>query len=156
MFTCDIYGSSHSKGSNLRRHKLVMHPTLTPGVSTSRPKDKFFCHICPSAFSRNRDLKGHIQAHKPKETFQKTQPKPISLLSETSKRRDELITQINGIYTCTVCGLTSRRNFKCQLREHVEVHMEGVEHPCDLCGKVKRTKKALRTHRRRCLINVNE
>ena len=156
MFTCDIWGSSHSKESNLRRHKLVMHTTLTPGVSPSRPQEKFFCHICPSSFSRKRDLKGHIQTHKPKETLctSKSPTKPVSLPSETSKRKDQLITIIDGVYTCTVCGLTSRRNDKCQLREHVEVHMEGVEHTCDLCGKVKRTSKALRTHRRRCLVNL--
>ena len=45
-------------------------------------------------------------------------------------------------YTCTVCGKTATgKNWgsaNCNMRGHVETHMEGLSYTCNLCGKVSR------------------
>ena len=47
-------------------------------------------------------------------------------------------------WKCTVCGKTAAN--KKDIRRHVECHIEGVSHPCNLCGKVSRSSNALVMH----------
>ena len=47
-------------------------------------------------------------------------------------------------WKCTVCGKISLN--KKDIRRHVETHINGVSHPCNLCGKVSRSSYALIIH----------
>ena len=67
---------------------------------------------------------------------------------------DELDGQINTMiqkledssgWSCTVCGKSSK--VSSNIRQHIEAnHIEGMEHPCDQCGKVSRSRHALARH----------
>ena len=47
-------------------------------------------------------------------------------------------------WRCKVCGKIAL--LKNDVRRHVESHIEGVSHPCNLCGKVSRSNSALKVH----------
>ena len=47
-------------------------------------------------------------------------------------------------YMCTVCG--TRGKTKQAASRHVESHLEGAAHPCNLCEKVSKSSNALTMH----------
>ena len=49
------------------------------------------------------------------------------------RKLDSLMKKVNGVWSCSVCGKTNSRAAK--LKRHVEIHLEGVIHPCPDCGK---------------------
>ena len=50
-------------------------------------------------------------------------------------------------WKCTVCGKGTKD--KCDMKRHVESHIDGISHPCNICGKVSRSKNALLSHKSR-------
>ena len=44
----------------------------------------------------------------------------------------------DGVWTCKMCGKTTKLNKRNDLKRHVEIHIEGVSHPCNLCEKTFR------------------
>ena len=57
-----------------------------------------------------------------------------------------LMTNIDGAWTCTVCGKSDRKN-RSNIKKHIEsCHIEGVSIECSICGKLLRSKNALQTH----------
>ena len=45
---------------------------------------------------------------------------------------------------CNICGYEAPRSF---VVRHIEAnHITGVSHPCEICGKIARSRNALRTH----------
>ena len=51
----------------------------------------------------------------------------------------------NKKWRCTVCGKSAGN--KKDIRRHVESHIEGVSHPCTICGKVSRSSNVLKGRR---------
>ena len=50
-----------------------------------------------------------------------------------------------SISTCNVCGKEGPTK---GMPRHIEAnHITGVSHPCDICGKISRSRNALRKHR---------
>jgi predicted RNA-binding Zn-ribbon protein involved in translation (DUF1610 family) len=49
-----------------------------------------------------------------------------------------------GEFKCTVCGKTNTH--RATMRRHIETHIEGVSHPCPLCGKINRSSNSLNVH----------
>ena len=48
-------------------------------------------------------------------------------------------------WVCIVCGKTAQKS---NIAQHIEAkHVEGVSHPCTLCGKVSRSAHGLRLQR---------
>ena len=92
--------------------------------------------------------------------IKQNQPKPISQgldsrmvviqsgdLSdkELNKRLDEFITlDPSGMYTCNFCSKNTKN--KGHLREHVEIHVDGLQFPCKFCDKTYRSRGGLRSH----------
>ena len=72
---------------------------------------------------------------------------PIAIDKEVARMVDEMIVKQENFWTCTVCQFKSRKN--CHLKEHVETHIEGLEYPCNNCGKIMRSSVAYRFHLRR-------
>ena len=54
--------------------------------------------------------------------------------------------------TCKICNKSSRN--KTHIREHIEVHIDGLTFDCNICGSTKSTRKALRMHKKRCQTNI--
>ena len=67
---------------------------------------------------------------------------------EILQRRDTLFEKQESLWICKVCGFGSIQ--RGHLAEHVEKHMEGLEFPCKLCGKVLRSSMSFRVHKTRC------
>ena len=68
--------------------------------------------------------------------------------SEILQRRETLFEKHDSLWTCNVCGFASTQ--KGHLAEHVEKHMEGLEFPCNFCGKLLRSTMSFRVHKTRC------
>ena len=71
---------------------------------------------------------------------------------ETLAKVDSMIEKRSDGYSCTQCEYTTRS--RQHMREHVEKHIEGLQYPCNSCGKVLRSSHSLRDHKSRC-INLN-
>ena len=52
----------------------------------------------------------------------------------------------NSMYVCNTCGKEFKNSS--HIKEHVEIHIEGLQYCCNLCEKVFSTKHSLRSHRR--------
>ena len=67
-------------------------------------------------------------------------------LEELNQRiEEEIIVEAPGVYKCARCLKTYNKKFN--LKEHIEVHFDGLSFPCHLCGKDFRSRKILRQHK---------
>ena len=63
---------------------------------------------------------------------------------ELKEKLNELITlDTFGKYTCNFC---SKSGLKHHMREHVEIHVDGLTFPCKFCDKTYRSRGSLRAH----------
>ena len=64
---------------------------------------------------------------------------------EVNVKLDQMFTLDNsGIFTCNFCSKNA--NKKVHMREHVEMHVEGLLFPCKLCDKAYKRRDSLRAH----------
>ena len=68
----------------------------------------------------------------------------VHIANDVLQMRETMFEKVDNFWTCKVCQFDS--NNVNNLREHVEKHIEGVEYPCNLCGKIMRSSKSLRNH----------
>jgi len=64
--------------------------------------------------------------------------------SELDLKIQEMTSEVNGVFTCTVCGKTTKQ--KINLKKHIETHIEGLSFPCQQCGKTFRSRNACQIH----------
>ena len=65
-------------------------------------------------------------------------------MSEVNLKIEELMEKSNGRYQCQACDYSSDKRFN--MKEHVEIHIEGLNYPCQFCDKTYRSKLVLRKH----------
>ena len=54
----------------------------------------------------------------------------------------------DGLYQCNLCGKSAKQ--KIQIKYHIEAkHLEGIQIPCPICGKIFRSHNGLFTHKSR-------
>ena len=70
-------------------------------------------------------------------------------MADLNDKLDSMVDKLNGIWTCTVCGKSSKSNSRNDMRRHAETHVEGMSHPCNYCDKTFRCSNALRMHIRK-------
>ena len=109
-------------------------------------------------------LEDHILAKQDKSENQITKDarrteKPIIMSVESSdiqsleeldqKVEDSYFRDSTGLYQCHHCS----KSFKAKghMKEHVEIHFEGLSFPCTYCDAVLRSRNSLRFHRRKHL-----
>ena len=72
----------------------------------------------------------------------------VQVSEETARKVEVLIRKQDGLWNCLVCDFKSSKN--CHLKEHMKTlcfkHIEGLQYPCNYCGKVLSTRKAARRH----------
>ena len=76
-------------------------------------------------------------------------------IAELDRKIEEFIMkQSDGSYQCTTCGKISKA--KKDIKEHVEVHFDGLSFPCRYCDKSFRSRASLRVHTNKkiCTINI--
>ena len=72
--------------------------------------------------------------------------KPVVLIKEETKLLIRtLIRKQDRVWRCVKCRYTSKK--RNHLSVHVEKHIEGLEYPCELCGKVSRTSSSAKQHK---------
>ena len=77
-------------------------------------------------------------------------PKTYALIEPATMKKIESMIEkrVDGEH-CTNCGYTTRK--RCNMIEHVEKHIEGLEYPCASCNKMMRSSHSFRDHiTRRC------
>ena len=65
---------------------------------------------------------------------------------EIEAKTKELYKKIDGVWTCLQCGKTSSGQ-SCNIRFHVETHMDGLCYTCNICKKEFRSKNSLNFHK---------
>ena len=72
--------------------------------------------------------------------------KTVSLndMSEVDAKIEKLIERREGRHHCRACEYSSSNTG--HLKEHVEIHIEGLSYACQFCDKTFRSKNVLRTH----------
>lgn len=74
----------------------------------------------------------------------------VAELEELDKMIQESMGQVYSesegkmAWKCNVCGKTSV--YKSHMRNHVETHVQGVNHQCVYCNKKLKTRESLRMH----------
>ena len=68
-------------------------------------------------------------------------------LEELDKRVNASYDRIDGSFVCKFCSKSFNRVFN--VKEHVEIHFDGLSFPCDLCEKTFRSRNILRKHKNR-------
>ena len=114
-------------------------------------KTSFKTEKYPTSTISNQDIEIADNGAQIQERYQQTlvptemTPKPkVHIASEIIQMRETMFEKLGGLWTCKVCNFSSKD--RSHLREHVEKHIEGVEYPCNLCGKILRSSKSLRSH----------
>ena len=74
------------------------------------------------------------------------EPKYVTVneISDLDDTIDSMMKFINGVWVCTVCEKQKRK--KSQLKCHIEVHIDGITHPCKVCGRIYRSRNSLQNH----------
>jgi len=70
----------------------------------------------------------------------------VSKPSESIETHD-MYEKVDNLWQCKVCQKTA--NQKCGIKRHIESHIEGVLHPCKICGKSYKTSNSLLVHKSR-------
>ena len=85
--------------------------------------------------------------------------KIISSSSEERENLEQLDSRVNasfdkidGSFVCKFCSKSFNKVFN--VKEHVEIHFDGLSFPCDKCEKTFRSRKILRNHKNRYHKNI--
>ena len=75
----------------------------------------------------------------------------IAVNSEDVKQIDDKIEEYivkddNGKYKCNFCGKLGDKS-RSHIKNHIETHFEGLSFPCQLCGKIFRSRNQLSKHK---------
>ena len=111
----------------------------------------------PTGLAKEEHFKGSLEEstenYSSLYTYEQYAPETSKALA-TLESSDELNEQIVGLMTKSVgvqgwsCSMCEKYfNKKCNARSHIESnHIEGASHPCNICGKISRSRDALRKH----------
>ena len=76
------------------------------------------------------------------------QSSDISSLEELDQKVEESYSKdSNGLYACHYCEKSLKK--RCNIKEHVETHLEGLSFPCKFCDAILRSRVSLRMHNKR-------
>ena len=74
-----------------------------------------------------------------------TYVKPDNISEVDEQIEQNIINNMDGTYSCSLCGKTSGK--KQHAQNHMETHLEGLSFPCPLCEKAYRSRNTLAMHK---------
>ena len=126
--------------------QLVKSPakTFSPNVSESEiEKTKLVYTIGPNTIMKKnkRKMKGFDK----KENTILFQAEQFENIEELEKKMDQMMKSEGAKkFQCLTCGkISSKRS---HMREHIEIHFEGLNFPCHICDKPFTSRASLRNH----------
>ena len=72
------------------------------------------------------------------------QEKYVDTITELDLQIEQMIEMKTGIWKCKVCKKSSTN--KCIIRQHAEIHIQGLVHTCHICSKTSPTRASLKVH----------
>jgi len=70
-----------------------------------------------------------------------------AVIALEEKIQSMITKQADGSWICRVCGKTIvGRQARGNMKQHVETHIEGIQHTCTTCGKTYKNRNSLHTH----------
>ena len=65
-------------------------------------------------------------------------------MTELDEKIQQLMEKRDGMFHCKACDYTSSKSI--HMKEHVEIHIEGLSYPCQFCHKTFILRNSLRKH----------
>ena len=85
----------------------------------------------------------------PKEKIISVQSTDYQNIEEIDQTIEKMIEKVDGVWKCMTCDRTDK--LKGHMKEHVEIHIDGLSFPCQFCDKTYSSRPSLRTHiNKRC------
>ena len=106
--------------------------------------------IAPTHIDGNSIISEFSDDIKMTKTRQKSE-RSVSLVgasyTEVKQAVDELIMKEGEMWMCKTCGKRTKQNQ--QIRNHAEIHIDGLSFPCPICEETFRSRNQARKHRSR-------
>ena len=65
-------------------------------------------------------------------------------IEEIDQTIEKMMEKVDGVWKCMTCGRTDKA--KGHMKEHIEIHIDGLSFPCQFCDKTYRSRLSLRSH----------
>merc|ERR1712001_327543 len=76
----------------------------------------------------------------------KQNARKYKLNDEKLEEVENLLVRVGDLWKCKVCGKTSTSGRRRNLRNHAEIHVEGLNYQCQHCNEICSTKGRLFIH----------
>ena len=74
--------------------------------------------------------------------------KDFQTIEELDVYIEQQIVKTDGVFKCNICNRTSNRISN--IKEHIELHIDGLSFECSFCGKTMSSRHCLRNHKSTC------
>ena len=123
---------------------------LTGNGENVESKDDVKYEEAPFPAETHHQHKETLETSKAQDNFEPSEG-VIAVNSEDVKQINDKIEEYiardeTGRYKCNFCGKLGDK-FKSHMRNHIETHLEGLSFPCQLCGKIFRSRNQLSKHK---------
>ena len=155
---CRLCHVTYSESSEMLKHVEEFH---IKGES-------HYCDICNEPLETINMLAEHKKKNHPKEEVVSVSIENLEdeMISANIENLDYVIDTIiivtGGTWTCKICGKEISKS-RADMVNHIESnHIQGLTHPCPLCGKSSKSRKGLYGHIRYAhsveatLVNIDE
>ena len=119
--------------NNVRRHAEIH----VSGLS-------FSCSHCSERFSTQGRLYIHRKHTHRSIIEEERSAKRKILYNEKFEEVESLIIKVGDLWQCLICDKTCKK--RSDLRNHAEIHVEGLSYQCKYCSRECRTRLRLRNH----------
>ena len=123
------------------KHKISLHKIQSNPATSA--KEEYF----DSSFEESQNKYLFLNDYQQYESKSSKALVSLESTDELDEQIEAMMTKSVGVqgWSCTMCEKTF--NLKGNARSHIDSnHIQGASHPCNLCGKISRSRNALRKH----------